>query len=150
VQSISEPVEEAPVMLKVIGVLVALVVVAVVLRSRGAPQPEIAPAGELRDRLDTSLEAYAQIEIDPANVPDDLRDLIPFAEQWGIGDDVLRADYEEAASAEEKARFKAALTGRTARITEWLDSFGTELMSEEAGMFMYMLEALDEQGLWPD
>ena len=35
-------------------------------------------------------------------------------------------------------------------LVEWLDSFGDELMSEEAGTFMYMLEALDESGLWPD
>ena len=137
-------------MLKVIGVLIAVVVVVIVLRSRGAPEPEVLPAGELRDRTGASVEEYAQVEIDPANVPEDLRDLIPIARQWGIGDDVIRGDYGDSASEEERQRFKAALTGRTARVTEWLDSFGTELMSEEAGVFMYMLEALDEQGLWPD
>jgi hypothetical protein len=138
-------------MLKVIGVLIAVVVVVVVLRLlREPPPPEVAPAGELRDQLGASAEDYDQIEMDPAHVPEDLRDLIPMAEQWGIGDDVIRGDYGEAASAEQKERFKAALTGRTARVTEWLDSFGTEAMSEEAGVFMYMLEALDEMGLWPD
>ena len=137
-------------MLKVIGLLVALVVVVVVLRSRGAPQPEVAPAGELRDRVGASVEAYVQVEMDPVNVPEDLRDLIPVAERWGIGDDVIRGDFGDGASEDERERFRAALTGRTARVTEWLDSFGDGPMSEEAGVFMYMLEALDEMGLWPD
>jgi len=123
--------------------------VVVVLRLR-QPRVEVAPAGELRESLGLSVDDYDQLDIDPANVPEDLRDLIPIAEQWGIGDDVIRGDYGESASEEQKARFKAALTGRTTRVTEWLDSFGTELMSEEAGVFMYMLEALDELGLWPD
>ena len=83
-------------------------------------------------------------------VPDDLRDLIPIAAEWGIGDDVIRGDKGERASPEQKELFEAALTGRTARVTAWLDSFGSEPMSEEAGVFMYMLEALDEMGLWPD
>ena len=133
----------------IVIVIVIVLAVAVVLRLR-QPRIEVAPAGELRESLGLSVEDYDQIEIDPANVPEDLRDLIPIAEAWGIGDDVIRGDHGESASPEQKERFKAALTGRTARVTEWLDAFGTEPMSEEAGVFMYMLEALDEMGLWPD
>ncbi|GAJ06951.1 unnamed protein product [marine sediment metagenome] len=73
------------------------------------------------------------------------------AEKWGIGDDVIRCDFGKKASEAEKQEFKEKLTGRTKEVTEWLDSFkdGWE-MAEEAGHFMYMLEALDEMGLWPD
>ncbi len=116
-------------------------------RSRGEL---IAPAGELEEMYGLTAEDRPVIELDPSRVPEDLRDLIPMAEMWGIGDDVIRSDFEEKASEEEKRRFTEALRGRTNRITEWLDSFGDELMSEEAGTFMYMLEALDESGLWPD
>jgi hypothetical protein len=138
-------------MLKTIAILVAVVVVVVILlRLRQPPVGEVAPAGELREDRGASAEDYPRVEIDPAHVPEDLRDLIPIAEEWGIGDDVIRGDYGESASQEQRERFKAALTGRTARVTEWLDSFGSEPMSEEAGTFIYMLEALDEMGLWPD
>ena len=125
----------------------AIILYSMARRSRGEL---IAPAGELKEMYGATAENRPVIEIDPSQVPEDLRDLIPMAEMWGIGDDVIRSDFEEKASEEEKERFKEALTGRTTRITEWLDSFGDELMSEEAGTFMYMLEALDESGLWPD
>ena len=110
-------------------------------RSRGEM---IAPAGGLEEMYGLTAENRPVIELDPSQVPEGLRDLIPMAEMWGIGDDVIRSDFEEKASEEEKRRFTEALKGRTARITEWLDSFGDELMSEEAGTFMYMLEALDD------
>ena len=136
--------------MKTIAIVIAVVLAVVIVLRLRQPRVEVAPAGELRESLGLSVEDYEQVEIDPANVPEDLRDLIPIAEQWGIGDDVIRSDYGGSAPDEEKARFKSAMTGRTTRVTEWLDSFGTELMSEEAGVFMYMLEALDELGLWPD
>ena len=99
-------------MLKTVVALVAIVlVVLVVLRLRQPPIGEVAPAGELRGPSGGSAEDYPQIEIDPANVPEDLRDLIPIAEAWGIGDDVIRGDHGESASPEQKERFKAALTG---------------------------------------
>jgi hypothetical protein len=51
-------------------------------------------------------QARAAISIDSERVPEDLRDLIPFVERWGVGDDVsvfarshrrdgaLRAEYK--------------------------------------------------------
>ena len=138
-------------MLKTIGTLVAvLIVVVMVLRVARPRSPEVSPGPGQDEGGAASVEDRPEIRIDPDNVPADLRDLIPIAEEWGIGDDVIRGDYGERASDAQKQRFKAALTGRTARVTEWLDSFGADAMSEEAGAFMYMLEALDEMGLWPD
>jgi hypothetical protein len=65
-------------------------------------------------------------EIDVNEVPAPLRDLIPFSFKWGIGDDVARSDFEEAVSDEEKDQFRRALTGRTAQVAEWLDSFSED------------------------
>lgn len=132
-------------------VIVAALILAVVLirsirpRSDGAESP-----GEAREGEEPGAVEHPDMSIDQANVPEDLRDLIPFAEQWGIGDDVIRSRYEDTVSGEEKERFRSALVGRTTRVTEWLDSFEDGMLSEEAGTFMYMLEALDEMELWRD
>ncbi len=127
-----------------------LVGVAVVFLPRVSDDAEVSSGGEVEDRRASGDIDRPDIRLDADNIPPDLRDLIPFAEEWGIGDDVIRSDVEEAASDEEKRRFSQALRGRTDRVTEWLDSFGMELMSDEAAAFMYMLSALDEMGVWPD
>lgn len=90
-------------------------------------------------------------EIDMQEVPSDLKDLAPFAYQWGIGDDVARSDYEEVASEAEKEEFRKALTGKTAQVTAWLDSFAEDSVHPGAfSNFSYMLEALAEMDIWPD
>ena len=112
---------------------------------------EIAPASVLQEKYDLYAENRPQIQLDPEEVPSALRDLIPFAETWGIGDDIIRADFEEKSADVEKDRFRSAITGRTAEISAWLDSLPEGgPMSDEAAAFMFMLEALDEMGLWTD
>ena len=111
---------------------------------------EIAPASESLEKHNLAAENRPDIRIDPKNVPENLHDLIPMAEKWGIGDDVIRGGFEAKTAGLEKEAFKSKLKGRTTEVTEWLDSFKDGLeMTEEAGYFMYMLEALDEMGLWP-
>ncbi len=133
----------------IIGAAILLIAVVVFL-PRASDDVEVSPGGDVGAAGGLGSVDRPEINLDPAQVPQDLRDLIPFAEEWGIGDDVIRSDVEEAASEQEKERFSQGLEGRTARITEWLDSFGTELMSDEAAAFMYMLSALDEMEAWPD
>ena len=70
------------------------------------------------DRFDRYRE-----EIDINEVPEHLRDLVPFAYKWGIGDDIARSDFEESSSDEEKEELRRALSGRTEQVSEWLDSF---------------------------
>jgi hypothetical protein len=90
-------------------------------------------------------------KIDPLEVPEHLRDLIPMAERWGIGDDVLRQEIWDEATPEEKEDLKAGLQGRTKEISDWLDELErTASDSGAAAYFMYLLEGLDESGLWPD
>ncbi|HDS1556832.1 TPA: hypothetical protein QEL11_000640 [Stenotrophomonas maltophilia] len=81
-------------------------------------------------------------------VPAELVDLIPLAEKWGIGDDLLRSEMQERATDAEKQAMGDALKDRHARITAWLDSFPPgQSMSDEAAAFMYMQVSADEMGL---
>jgi len=96
--------------------------------------------GESAD--DSSIAS--RYSIDAANVPADLRPLIELAERWGIGDDVERSEYMEQAAPAEREALKMAVVPLQARITAWLDSFGTEPMSDEAAAFMYMQLAIEE------
>lgn len=90
------------------------------------------------------------IHLNRDRVPADLVDLIPLAEKWGIGDDVLRDEMQERATAAEKQAMGDALKDRHTRITAWLDSLPQgQPMSDEAAAFMYMQLGADEMGLMP-
>jgi hypothetical protein len=82
--------------------------------------------------------------LNPEQVPEDLRHLVPLAEKWGIGDDVDRNAKVERATPAERSELRAAITPASSSITTWLDSFGKEPMSDEAAAFMYMQLALEE------
>ena len=82
--------------------------------------------------------------LDSAKVPVDLRDLVPLAQRWGIGDDVARPEQLQKATAAERSELRAAFGPRQARITAWLDSFGQGPMPEEAAAFMYTQLAIEE------
>jgi hypothetical protein len=88
--------------------------------------------------------AEAVSPLDSNKVPADLRDLVPFAQRWGIGDDVARSERVQKATAAERSELRAAFGPRQARITAWLDSFGQEAMPEEAAAFMYAQLAIEE------
>jgi hypothetical protein len=99
--------------------------------------PAGATAPATSDPSASATEVRAQ-RLDPAQVPDDLRHLVPVAERWGIGDDVDRNAKVDAATPAERDELATALEPHHARITAWLDSFGQGLMSDEAAAFMYM------------
>ena len=132
--------------------LCALIIFLLVGKSKRLPKEgEILPASEMQKKYALYAENRPDIRIDPDKVPGNLRDLIPMVEKWGIADNIIRWDFGKKTSEAEKQEFKAKLSGGTKEVTEWLDSFNDEReISEEAGHFMYMLEALDEMRLWPD
>ena len=82
--------------------------------------------------------------LDSGKVPADLRDLLPLAQRWGIGDDVTRSERVQKATDAERSELRAAFGPRQARITAWLDSFGQGPMPEEAAVFMYAQLAIEE------
>ena len=96
-----------------------------------------------RDRR-SSNAAEAVPRLDSARVPADLRDLVPFAQRWGIGDDVTRSERVQKATDTERSELRAAFGPRQARITAWLDSFRQGAMPEEAAAFMYTQLAIEE------
>jgi hypothetical protein len=89
-------------------------------------------------------EVSSTVQLDPANVPEALRPLVPLAETWGIGDDVDRAELIARASTADREAVRTALAPHQARITAWLDSFGTDPMTNEAAAFMYLQLAVEE------
>ena len=119
-------------------------------RKKSVHYDEILPAHEMKKKYHLTAENRPFFKINARQVPPNLRDLIPMAEKWGVGDDIIRDDLEEKASASEKQEFQNTLKGRTREVRAWLDSFKTKDMPEEAVHFMYMLEALDEMRIWPD
>lgn len=130
---------------------VVVIVVVLLLRTRastpGMKWGEILPAGELKAKYGLTIENYEPPPLDPEKVPEHLRDLLPLARTWGIADDVIRGDWQEKASEQDKIELKTALKGRGKTINEWLDSFGERTMPDEAAAFMYMAVGLDEMGI---
>ena len=102
----------------------------------------LAGCGPARDT--PQAEAGASLSLDVDNVPADLRHLVPFAERWGIGDDVDRNAAVDRATTAERAELERAIAPVDARITAWLNSFGQQPMPDEAAAFMYMQLALEE------
>jgi hypothetical protein len=106
----------------------------------------ILPASELQKRLGLYAEARPIVELDATQVPADLRHLVPFAEKWGIGDDIIRNDFIDRSSSAERRELHDALYEPHERITAWIDSFAGRSLSPEAEAFVYMQTALDEMG----
>jgi hypothetical protein len=92
----------------------------------------------------SSDAAGAVPKLDSSKVPADLRDLVPLAQRWGIGDDEVRSNRVQKATEAERSELRAAFGPRQARITEWLDSFGQAPMPEEAAAFMFTQLAIEE------
>jgi hypothetical protein len=52
----------------------------------------VASGRELMEAFGLTAENRPTIKLNPKNVPNELRPLIPYAEEWGIDDDLIRAD----------------------------------------------------------
>jgi len=109
----------------------------------------IAPADAFRAAYAPDAIAAARTPLDPAKVPASLRGLVPLAEYWGIGDDVLREMMQERGSPAKKKAMADAVAPHNAAITAWLSGLCTdEPMSDEAAAFMYMQLGLTELELF--
>lgn len=81
---------------------------------------------------------------DEAKVPADLRDLIPVAQRFGIGDDVCRGQVIRKTRVADRKAVASAVGSRAERIQGWLDSLGEPPYGTEAACFFWFLEALEE------
>ena len=105
---------------------------------------EILPAGVMKEKYGLTYDHYRPPRMNPRRVPEHLRDLLPLARKWGIGDDIIRDDLRQKASVQEKGELEKALSGRERSVFEWLDSLDPASMSREAAAFMFMMSALEE------
>jgi hypothetical protein len=115
---------------------------------RARRRRKIVPASELQKRFGLYAENRPILKLNPANVPAHLRHLVPLAEKWGIGDDIIRNDLIAKSPSVEKRELHDALYEPFEQITEWLNSFAGDPLSHEAEAFMYMQSALDEMGYY--
>jgi len=130
-----------------IGVL-ALLIGAYDYTRRARSRRDIASASDIQNHYGLIAENRPILHLDPAHVPIHLRHLVPLAEKWGIGDDIIRNDLINESSSTEKGELHAALYAPFESITDWLASFSARPLSPEAEAFMYMQTALDEMGYY--
>jgi hypothetical protein len=81
---------------------------------------EVLPAGEMRAKYGLTAENRPIIKLDPAKVPVALRHLIPLAEQFGIGDDLIRADVVAKTPAAEVQTMRQLVEAHADAFDEWL------------------------------
>lgn len=86
---------------------------------------------------------------DESKVPEDLRDLVPLALKWGVGDDLVRGELLRRATEEERAELRTVVGPRAERIREYIESLGPlsldNPLSDEATRMMYL-----EIAAWQD
>jgi hypothetical protein len=111
---------------------------------------DIGAGDELQRRYGWYVENWVPPAIDPANVPESLRHLIPVARRWGITCDVTRHDAGRKASKSELTELRHQLQGTHALYEDWafgaLDSLNGE--STECWVFgaMYRFETEECKG----
>ena len=81
---------------------------------------ELLSAGEMRAKYGLTAENRPTIKLDAAKVPAALRPLIRLAEQFGIGDDLIRADVIAKTPPVEIAAMRKAVDAREDDFEEWL------------------------------
>jgi hypothetical protein len=129
------------------------------------PKPfEIATGAEFQQKYPGYFEEVVRNlpPIDSAVVPDELKHLIPYAEQWGIPDCFVRHRFCESATPEMVAAFRQALAGTHSLCEDWFYTSPVdpaeaddEQRSESVkyahwrfgNMYVAELEAFDGKGL---
>ena len=115
---------------------------------RARSRRDIASASDIQKHFGLYAENRPILHLDPAHVPIHLRHLVPLAEKWGTGDDIIRNDLINKSSSAEKGELHDTLYAPFESITAWLTSFAGRPLSAEAEAFMYMQTALDEMGYY--
>lgn len=83
---------------------------------------EVLSADQVRRRYRLTGVRAQEVDFDERDVPKSLRHLIPLARVWGIGDDVLREDLQDAADPTALRELKALVTAANDDLDEWLTS----------------------------
>jgi hypothetical protein len=81
---------------------------------------ELLSVGEMRRKYGLTADNRPTIRLDPQRVPEPLRRLIPLAELWGVGDDLIRDDMVKKAPAAAIAELKRIVDQYDDLLDEWL------------------------------
>jgi hypothetical protein len=102
----------------------------IVLYLQRSSVPEIMSAVEVTCSLAEQLPAVNEAR--DIELPSKFKVLIPFIRKWGVTDDEERSELLEKASRATLERLVKSVTPHLSSIDEYLDSFGTEALSEAA------------------
>ena len=81
---------------------------------------EVMPAREMRAKYCLTAENRPTITLNPSAVPSALRPLIPFAEHFGVGDDLIRMDIVDKTPETELTAMRAVVEANSDSFDEWL------------------------------
>jgi hypothetical protein len=81
---------------------------------------EVLPAGEMRAKYGLTAENRPIIKLNAAKIPVELRHLLALAEQFGIGDDLIRADVVAKTLPGELQTMRQAVEAHADAFDEWL------------------------------
>jgi hypothetical protein len=84
------------------------------------PSFEISPASEMRAKYGLYAENRPLIRLEPSAVPPALQHLIPLAEQFGIGDDLIRTDLVAKTPGFELAKMRQSVESLADEFDAWL------------------------------
>ncbi|MFO0810685.1 MAG: hypothetical protein U0746_18815 [Gemmataceae bacterium] len=101
---------------------------------------DIGPASEMQRKYGWYAENRPVIRVESQDVPEHLRELIPYVERWAIPCDITRHDYFAKQSDDDVRDLARTVGKRQAEINAWLNSFGVN-RPEAAYQFMWLLAA---------
>ena len=100
----------------------------------------------MRDVYGFTADSAPKIVVNPEEVPEDFRKLIPLVERWAISCDVRRGDYFDKQSDDDIEFFYKSVQPYVDSINEWLDDQDDDVAkwSEAAVHFLYFLKSHDD------
>jgi hypothetical protein len=106
---------------------------------------ELLSVEEMRRKYGLTAENRPGIRLDPENVPEALRHLIPLAELWGVGDDLIRDDMVRRAPPSAIAELRRVIEEHDDLLDDWLAGPAAEgpTFSPEYTAFSAMRMAAD-------
>lgn len=107
---------------------------------------DVYPAHVLRDQYGMNAENRPYFKVVADDVPESLRELIPYVERWAIPCDVTRGDYFDKQPEQDVAEFYHKVIPFTDKINAWLDEQSDDVAewSDAAVHYMYFLKAHGE------
>lgn len=96
---------------------------------------EVGTSQDLQQKYGLSAENRPGIHLDPAKVPARFHYLIPLAEKYGIGDDIIRDDVIASTPAHELAELEQVTAVYDALLEDWLagpEAYSAEISDEYA------------------